>query len=485
MTHPHDPLANVGTPRDRHGDDLLITGGRVVLPGADEPVSASVLILNGRIAAIGHPLTAPGGVPRLDADGMWVFPGCIDPHVHFNDPGFTEREDFLHGTQAAASGGVTTIVDMPSTSIPPVTTPEHFRVKYEAVSPRAVVDFGFNGGVSAEVMADHFPDAMRRLAPHIIGFKCYFISVMEAFHHLDHYQFHRVLTESRELGAPVLLHAEDYTYSVGATDRWGETNTPTAFYRGRPEESEIIAIETAAGLARRAGADLHIVHVSTAEGARIVGANPFVTGETCPHYLAFTTDDFERIGSPLKVTPPVKPAGHREALWRAVADGTLSFVTSDHAPAPAEQKHTGSIWNDYAGIPGCGTLFPYLYSEGFRRGRLTLSRLVEATSSRAAWRYGLSHKGALIPGRDGDCVLVDPAGEWTVRGSHLLSRGTVTPFEGMTLRGRVNRTISRGRVVYNDEEGITTAPGWGRLVRRTTLTGPQRARTALQAEGTP
>ncbi len=455
------------------GGNLVIRNGEVLFPGCESPVEADVHIYDGVIVAV----TAPGdrspssgdaAAEVLDARGLLVLPGVVDPHVHFDEPGFTDREDFYHGTSAAASGGVTTIVDMPCTSIPPVTDKANFDVKYDVIRSRAVVDYGLYGGVSAESFSEGFPRGMEELAPHVLGFKTYFISVMERFHQLDHYQFACVLREARRLRRPVLLHAEDFQFSQGATAAaMARGATAADFVSGRPEEAEILAILNAAELARMHGGDLHIVHVSTARGAQIVAATPGVTGETCPHYLAFDTADFSRIGSAVKVTPPIKGEPNRGALWVALRRGELAYVASDHAPSPTEQKQTGSIWTDYAGIPGSGTLLPFLYSEGYRAGRLSLRRLVEVTAEAAAKRWGIFHrKGALLPGRDGDCVLIDPEGSWTVRGADFLSKGTITPFEGMTFQGRVKATVVRGRVVYRDGDGISVDPGYGTLLRR-------------------
>ncbi len=404
----------------------------------------------------------------VDARGLLVLPGAIDPHVHFDEPGYTDREDFLHGTSAAASGGVTTVIDMPCTSVPPVTSADNLNAKLAVVSKRAVIDYGLYGGVSGQLLDQDAREAIESLAPHVLGFKCYFISGMETFARVDHRQFEEVLRIARSVDRPVLLHAEDYDYVSRATaiaQRAG--NGPTEYHDSRPAEAEVLAVLAAARLARETGADLHIVHVSTGRAAQIIGETPGVTGETGPHYLAFSLSDFISMGSPLKVTPPVKPEPNREQLWRALVDGSLSFVASDHAPAPAKQKHTGSIWTDYAGIPGSGTLLPYLFSEGYRAGRLTLQQLLSLTAGNAARRYGIDHrKGALAVGRDGDCVLIDPTAEWTVRGDDFLSKGKITPFEGMTLQGRISRTVMRGTVVYDRECGIRVKPGHGQQLRR-------------------
>ena len=190
-----------------------------------------------------------------------------------------------------------------------------------------------------------------------------------------------------------------------------------------------------------------------------------ITGETAPHYLAFDLKDFERIGSPLKVAPSIKSPGNREDLWKLLAGGTLAFVASDHAPCTEKEKKTGSIWTDYSGIPGTGTLLPFMISEGYLEGRISLRRLIEVTSSRAASRYNLPSKGALAPGKDADIAFVDLRRTWTVKGKEFLSRGKITPFEGMTFQGRIVRTMLRGRMVYDETKGICAEPGYGSFLR--------------------
>ena len=308
---------------------------------------------------------------------------------------------------------------------------------------------------------------VEELAPDVLGFKCYFVSGMESFARVDHRQFLDVLRMTAGVHRPTLLHAEDFDYVTSATAVARRLeDRPRAYYESRPEAAEVLAVLAATELAQIAGGDLHIVHVSTGRAARIIAAAEGVTGETGPHYLAFTLSDFERIGSPLKVTPPVKSEPNRDELWQALRDGSLSFIASDHAPSPDDQKRTGSIWTDYAGIPGCGTLLPYAYSEGYLAGKIRLDELIALTASGAARRYRIDdRKGSLEPGKDADCVLLREE-PWTVRGSDFLSRGHITPFEGMKLRGRVEKTIVRGRVVFERDRGITIEKGYGKLLRR-------------------
>jgi allantoinase len=444
---------------------MIIKNGAVALPGREEPEAVDIRIRDGKIVELGKSLS--GDEEIVEARGLLVLPGGIDPHVHFDDPGFTDREDFASGSRFAASGGITTVIDMPCTSIPPVTTVANLEEKLSVVEKKAVIDYGFYGGVCCQSLEDGYPDNFRELAGIVFGFKTYYISVMEFFSAVNTFQFRLILERAAELGTTVLLHAEDYSYVSAATEYFtARGDTPVYYYNSRPEVAEIIAVRTALELAGETGADLHLVHLST-EKAAVLAAESSATCETCPQFLEFTLDDFIARGSPLKVTPPVKRPGNREGLWKLLIEGGIDFAASDHAPCPDEGKNTGSVWTDYAGIPGTGTLLPYLFSEGYLKGRLSLKRLVEVTSENAARRYGLyPNKGAIEAGTDGDLVLIDPGQSWKVVGADFLSQGHITPFEGMDLGGRVMETIVRGKTVYRAGAGILVAGGHGRFLRR-------------------
>lgn len=431
---------------------------------------------DGRITAIAEDLAPEPGEEILDAQGLRVLPGALDPHVHFDEPGFTHREDFLHGTSEAAKGGVTTIIDMPCTSLPPVTTREALANKLGIVSKSAVVDYALFGGVSGHTVEESLATQMEALAPDVVGFKTYFISGMDTFTAVNHYDFKRVVERAAGLGRPVLLHAEDPGYIAAAEKsirkaRGSEAPQWQDYVDARPEAAELVAAVTAAALARGHEEWLHVVHVGTAEAAEIL-AYAGISCETCAHYLAFSSADFGRLGSSLKTAPPVKARGQAARLWALLADGSIRFVTSDHAPAPFEEKNTGSLWTDYGGIPGTGTWAPYLFSEGLLAGRLSLSRYLEVTADAAAKRYGLSgRKGGLVVGKDADFVLADPQGSTTIEGRSLLSKGTITAFEGMRLSGRFLKTYLRGSLVYDssladrNEHPIVARSGSGKFLR--------------------
>jgi allantoinase len=444
---------------------MIIKNGAVALPGREEPEAIDIRFRGEKIVELGKNLA--GDEEIIEAKGMLLLPGGIDPHVHFDDPGFTDREDFAFGSRFAASGGITTVIDMPCTSIPPVTTVANLEEKLKAVEKKAVIDYGFFGGVCPQSLGEGYPDNFRELSRIVFGFKTYFISVMELFSAVNHFQFRIILERAKELGTTILLHAEDYSYVAAATEYFMKRgDTPVYYYNSRPEAAEILAVRTALELAAETGADLHLVHLSTRKAAALAATSP-ATCETCPQFLEFTLDDFIEKGSPLKVTPPVKKPGNREALWKFLAAGGIDFVSSDHAPCPAAGKNTGSIWTDYAGIPGTGTLLPYLFSEGYLKGWLTLKRLVEVTSESAARRYGLyPRKGAIEVGTDADLVLIDPGQSWKVIGADFLSQGHITPFEGREFSGRVMETIVRGKTVYRAGDGILVNGGYGRFLTR-------------------
>ncbi|MBN2431082.1 MAG: amidohydrolase family protein [Acidobacteria bacterium] len=443
---------------------MIIRNGWLSLPFCDEPVKSDVWIEEGRIAAIGQVPAVDDEI--LDADGCFILPGAVDAHVHFNEPGYTEREDFAHGSRAAVAGGVTTVIDMPCTSVPPVTTRANLQTKLAVIGGQSVCDFALFGGVSAQSFDPAFPDELIEMAPIVAGFKGYALSGMETFGRLDAFRLRELLSLSRSLNRPVLLHAEDADFVAAATPVFmAAGDSPRHYYLSRPETAEMLAVAAAVRLAGETGGNLHIVHIATGDALDLL-AGTTVTGETCPHYLAFTTADFEARGAALKVAPTIKPAGNDTALWRALADGRLHFVTSDHAPCPEAGKRTGSIWSDYSGIAGTQTLLPYLFSEGYCRHRISWRRLAEITATAPARRYGLDYvKGTISPGKDADLVFIDPRASWHPGPEDMYSKGRNNPFLNRTWQGRIRRTMIRGRTVYTDTEGVTAAPGYGRFLK--------------------
>jgi allantoinase len=450
--------------------------------GGDETATAEVLVLDGRIAEVGPPGSAPAEADEevIDLGGALVLPGAIDGHVHFDDPGFTHRENFETGTRAAAAGGVTCIVDMPCTSLPPVTSRANLREKLAVISPKAHVDFLLWGGVSDNALEE--PDwrvHLEEIVEEGVGsIKVYMLSGMETFRDLSRSQLAEVLAETRRLGVPVGVHAEDRDLVRALTGHLQAEgmDDPLAYAASRPPAAEIKAVETMRDLCRETGARTHIVHLATGWALDIVTAAREeglpMTAETCPHFLQFTAHDLADQGALLKTAPVVKSPADRDRLWTGLASGELEFVATDHAAGQwPDEKHTGSIWTDYGGVPGVELLLPYLYSEGVGRGRITLERLTEVTASAPAKFFGVERrKGRIAPSLDADLVVLDESETWTVRANELHNLNRYTPLEGYRLTGRVRGVFLRGEQIFRREDGGETfgAAGFGERVRRGT-----------------
>ena len=444
--------------------DLVIRGGTVVLPTGQRP--ADIAITNGTISAIGSEVR--DGAATIDAQGLVILPGVVDAHVHFNEPGRADWEGWEAGTRGAAAGGVTTVLEMPLNAHPPTTTPEAFDAKRAVASQKAFVDFGLWGGL--------VPDNLQSLEilhqSGVVGFKAFMShSGIEDFARVSDGVLAIGLKTAARLNAIVGVHAE----SQELLDRLNVEHTADrlSWCRARPPAAEVEAIRRLTVAMRGAGKNVraHVVHVSTAAGlhevdeARRRGVS--ITAETCPHYLAFTEDDFARIGPTLKCAPPLRDAETREALWEEVLPGRVDLIASDHSPCPAADKHKGDhdIWQAWGGIAGIQATLPVLLSDGLHARGLSLERIAHLTATAPAQLFGLyPRKGAIAVGADADFAIVDVERRWTFEVNELQTRSGLSAYVGRTFTGKVLRTIMRGSTVYVDGE-ITGSPGWGQLVR--------------------
>lgn len=447
----------------------------------EQAVPAEILVDGQRIAAVLRPGERPieADELRIDLGNRLVLPGAIDGHVHFDDPGFTHRENFETGTRSAAAGGVTCVVDMPCTSLPPVTSRANLETKLDVIAPKAHVDFMLWGGVSANAMEDTnwIGNLEELVAAGVAAIKVYMLSGMDTFRDLDDASIETVLRETGRLRIPVGVHAEDRKTVLELTDRLiaDGRDGPLDYAASRPAAGEVAAVSTLRELCRRTGARIHVVHVGSGEALDVISSARAeglpLSGETCPHFLAFTEEDLAAQGSLLKTAPVVKTAGDRRRLWEGVASGDIQHVATDHAAGewPSE-KQTGSIWTDYGGVPGVELLLPYLYSEGYREGKITLARLVDLVATAPAAFFGIgASKGRIAAGFDADLVAIDEDDAWTVRGDEMHNLNRYTPFEGRTLAGRITDTFVRGTLVYSRYAGGMESfgpEGFGRWVKR-------------------
>ena len=405
-----------------------------------------------------------------------LVPGAIDAHVHFNTPGFEAREDFEHGTTAAAFGGVTTIIDMPCTSLPPVTNAENFRQKLSAVKNRSVVDFAFRGGVRGNDFPD-FENVRRQITEladeGVVGFKVYVISGMETFTDLTYEQIEKVANVIKSTGKPMCVHAEDKALVVSRREKLRSEgrNDWRAYCEARDVKAETTAVKKIIEIAERTGVKTHVVHLSSAAAlAEIIAARKRgvgITAETCPHYLFFTQNDFDnpKISAFLKTAPPVKFAEDRAALWRGLQNGDLIFVTTDHAGCNPETEKTGeNFWNVYGGIPGVEHRVPFLFSEGFLKKRLTLEQTVNLLAGNVAEFYSLPRKGKIAKGYDADFAMVNLWRSETVKAENMHSKGKYTPFEGTTFNAVVETVFLRGKIIASRKTKAEKTIGYGKLI---------------------
>ncbi len=413
---------------------------------------------------------------EIDAEGNVIFSGFIDPHVHFDDPGFTEREDFATGTRSAAAGGITTIIDMPCTSVPPIVNGKNFDYKLGIVQPKAYVDFAFWGGVTPEqVESGDYRTTLKELKERgIVGVKFYTISGMKLYPRMPVPLMHKAFSYLKELNLVAAVHSEDFYlvdfYSKLMQEK-GRTD-PESWFEGRVYEAEAEAIWSVMGIAGKIGNKLHIVHLSSKAGLEAVkwgkAHNVDITTETCPQYLLFTVNDLERVGAILKTAPPVRREEDRLALWEGLENGDIDFISTDHAAGKyPEEKSSSDIWKDYAGIPGTQLVVSEILTFGYHSGKLTLQNIQNLLSKNAAARYGLfPNKGSLNIGTDADFTILNLNEEWMVDPLKLESKGKYSPLAGEKLKGRVVKTIVRGEIVFEKRKGVIGRRGYGSLVRR-------------------
>ncbi len=397
----------------------------------------------GRITEVGPDLDI-AATETIDASGLHVFPGGIDSHVHFNEPGRTGWETISNGSAALAVGGYTTFVDMPLNNLPVTTDAGAFDLKVAAALRSSAVDFGLWAGL--------VPGNLGRLGELVergaLGFKAFMCpSGIDEFDWCDQMVLREGMKRIADLGSILLVHAEDPAI-LELRARAAKGRGARDFVRSRPPEAELEAISGAIAIAEETGCRLHVVHVSTARGAEMITAAQLrgadVSGETCPHYLMYTEDDLERLGGIGKCAPPFRTERDRDGLLAMLSDGRLPMVVSDHSPSTLDLKRGDDFFKIWGGVSGCQSTRQLLLAQG----TLELPVVAAVTSTNVARRFGLHSKGDLVAEMDADMWLVELAHEDVVRSADLLYRNPFSVHEGRRIRGRTVRTIVRGRTVF-------------------------------------
>ena len=446
---------------------MLITGAEL----ADGRVR-DVRIRDGtvkRIEPTNAGLDADAGERVVDARGRYLLPGAIDVHVHFREPGGSHKETWTSGSKSAAAGGVTTVVDQPNTS-PPTVDGDAFDEKTE-LAARSYVDYGINGGVTAE----WDPESLFDRPLFALGEVFLADSTGEMGIDLD--LFEEALTEAAARDVPVTVHAEDETlFDASALDGdlggVGTAAAADAWSAYRTAEAEVAAVERALEAGAASDAQVHIAHTSTPEGIDAVTAAreeadaegtddlPAITCEVTPHHLFLSRENAGRLGTFGRMNPPLRSEKRRSAVFERLRDGDVDVVATDHAPHTVAEKRQGLV-DAPSGVPGVETLYPLLL-ESVRKGNLSMERVRDVVAANPASIFGVEGKGRITEGTDADLVLVDLTNPREIEAGSLHSACGWTPFEG--LQGVFPElTIVRGAVVY-ERDSVSGAESFGEPV---------------------
>lgn len=453
--------------------DTLITGGDVLLPDGLHHVDLG--LTDGKVAGVYTPGTAPNAAETIDASGKTILPGIVDIHFHVRAPAYPERGTVLSETRAAAAGGVTTLFEMPI-SKPCCSTPKELARRRNHFAENAVIDFALYAAPGDLTEASR--DEMMEVG--CIAWKIFTTpspagraDEFEGLAFPDEADQLRALTLLADTGLPVVVHAESAQLLAHFEEASKALDPADATTHGksRPAICESVAVAKLLTMNMTAKAKLHIAHVTSAETIAVLrafaGTSDF-TAETCPQYLFTTEEDVAKAGIYAKVNPPIRHQEDQDALWQAIEDGVINYVTTDHAPFAKAEKQAaeGDFPGAAPGVPGIEFIVPAML-DAVARGKLSLKQAHDLMCANGAKRYGLyPAKGALLPGSQADVTIVDLASETTFspKTLHTHAREVAHLFYGRKLRGKVCQTILAGQTVFVDGE-VTGPQGGGCFVK--------------------
>jgi len=452
--------------------DLAIKSDKVFIDG--RLIDCWIGIKDGIITAISKEKLDAEKV--INAEGKIVLPGTVDPHVHIRAPGHDERETFESGTKDAASGGVTTVIEMPI-SVPPPHSPELVQRRMDIASREAVVDIAFFGAAGTDCLGDIVPCSKSG----IVAFKTFLHEAppgrKEEFIGLtapntgDQYELMKKVTET---GVMIGFHTENNDMIIKNIVRLRSEGKTSPLYHGR-SRPPVVEIETAAKIllfAEKIGTKVEICHISTPEVVELVNRakskGVYVVAETCPHYLFLNESVLEKVGVFAKCNPPLRSEEERLKMWEFVNNGSIDIVGSDHAPYTKEEKERGSedIFTPPAGFPGLSTRLPLLFT-AVKEGKIRLDRMVELICENPAKIFGLyPQKGTIAVGSDADFVIFDPDKKDIISKDKMFTkcRDSALVYDGWEVYGKPEKTIVRGEIVFENGE-ITVSPGYGEIIK--------------------
>jgi dihydroorotase len=444
--------------------DLVLRNCKIVTSSGIQ--EAGIAVEQERIAQIAKDSRLAKADQTIDCRGKLVIPGGVDVHVHFK----THRENWKTASESAAAGGVTFVADHGLTE-PPSTTLQNWReLKADACS-KSIIDFTINGSV-----AQHNLTELPKLAKAGVSAfgEVYMAESVEGSETIDDGTLFEAFRTIAETGCVVGVHAENGEIITHITRKLKQQNRcdPLAHIQARPNFAEAEAVGRAMIFASQAGVRLHIYHLTTEEGIRIVAdakrKGQTVTAETCPHYLLFDKDDMRKYGPYIKCNPPIRSKQDQEALWTALAIGDIDMVSTDHWPSLRSEKEVGwkNIWEADSGMPGVETRIPLLMTFGVKKHRISIERFVEVISEEPARAFGFyPRKGTISVGSDADLCVLDTKEKMILKAEKLHSTSDFTPYEGWEVTGLPAMTIVRGHMVMRDGQVIGKA-GCGRFIEK-------------------
>lgn len=448
--------------RENNKLDSLIKGGSVVLH--DRVIEADIGIKNGVIIEIA-PSINTSSIEVINARGLIVMAGVIDAHVHINEPGISIWEGFKTGSAALAAGGCTTYLDMPLYSLPPTVNVDAMNQKLKAAEMAgSQVDFALWGGL----VPNNLEELEALADAGVIGFKALMSSPGDtgegSFKEVDDvtlYEGMKIIASKNKVLA-VHAESEEMIAAWGARHREFKGRSPRDFLESRSLAVELDAVNRVLLFAERTECPLHLVHISSPQAVDLIweakrnGVD--VTVETCPHYLMFTDEDAERLGTLAKCAPPIRGHREKEGLWERLAEGKIDWVASDHSPCPPNRKLGSEV--DYfaiwSGVSGAQSMLELMFDEGFLQRGIPLPLLSRLLSEAPARRFGLlPRKGRIAVGADADLVLINSDSPYVLQAKDLLYRHPQSVYTGRSFRCRVTLTMSRGKIVYKLNDGVS------------------------------
>ncbi|MEQ8466643.1 dihydroorotase [Coleofasciculus sp. E1-EBD-02] len=415
---------------------LLIRHARILMPTGD--ILLGDVLTRGREIVQVAPDISASADREIDATGLTLLPGVIDPQVHFREPGLEHKEDLFTASCACAKGGVTSFLEMPNTR-PLTTTQAALDDKLKRASEKCLVNYGFFIGATPANLPD-----LREAQP-TCGIKIFMGSMRGGLLVDSEEALDPIFAEGTRL---IAVHAEDQGRIRERREKFAGINDPAIHSQIQDNQAALNATQLALKLSKKYQRRLHILHLSTGEEAELLRQDKpgWVTAEVTPQHLLLNTSAYEKIGTLAQMNPPLRSPQDNATLWQALLDGVIDFIATDHAPHTLDEK-AQTYPNSPSGMPGVETSLALMLTQAIQ-GRCTLAQVSNWMSTAVAKAYRIPNKGAIAPGYDADLVLVDLENYRPVRREELLTKCGWSPFEGWNLTGWSVMTIVGGKVAY-------------------------------------